>query len=127
MGGGIFIREGSYIGKGCDFGCANKIIIEKNCLFGPFVHLSDRDHNYENINVPIIKQGNSSKGEIIIGEGSWLGFRSQVLSNVRIGKNCVIGAGAVVAKNIPDYCVVAGNPGKIVKRYNLNTRKWEKV
>ena len=125
-GGGVFIGSGTHINKWCDFGCDNKIIIGEDCLFGPFVHITDRNHNFEDINEPIIKQGSSSKGPVIIGSGCWFGFRSQVMSNVKIGRNCVIAAGAVVTKDVPDYCVVAGNPAKIIKIYNPGTKTWNK-
>lgn len=47
-----------------------------------------------------------------------------MLGNVKIGKGCVIGANAVVTKDIPDYCVVVGNPGKVIKKYDFTLEKW---
>lgn len=44
--------------------------------------------------------------------------------NVEVGKGCVIGANAVVTKDIPDYCVVVGNPARIVKQYDFKEKKW---
>lgn len=126
-GGELKIEDGVSLGKGCDIGCDNKIIIKKNVLFGPYVHISDRDHGYQDINLPIISQGSYSKGPVIINEGCWFGFRSQVMSNVTIGRNCIIGAGCIVTKDIPDYSVVIGNPCRIVKQYNPVTQKWEKT
>ena len=48
------------------------------------------------------------------------------MSGVTIGKHCVIAAGAIVVKDVPDYCIVGGNPAKILKRYNPTTNQWEK-
>jgi acetyltransferase-like isoleucine patch superfamily enzyme len=48
------------------------------------------------------------------------------MSGVKIGRHCVIAAGAIVVKDVPDYCVVGGNPAKILKKYNQITNKWEK-
>jgi acetyltransferase-like isoleucine patch superfamily enzyme len=55
------------------------------------------------------------KGSISIGDDVWIGMNSMILSGVNVGQGAVIGAGSVVAKDIPPYAIVAGNPAKIVK------------
>ena len=107
-------------------GCANKIIIGDHVLFAPHVHISDRDHNFQDISEPIRKQTISTKDPVIIGDETWLGFNCQVMSGVTIGKHCVIAAGAIVVKDVPDYSVVGGNPARILKKYNPITKVWEK-
>ena len=57
----------------------------------------------------------ASKGATVIGHDVWLGFRSMVLSGVRIGDGAVIGAGAVVTQDVPPYAIVAGNPACLIK------------
>ena len=57
-----------------------------------------------------------TKGDVVIGEGSWLGIGTSVLSGVKIGKNSVIGANSVVTKNIPPYSIAVGSPCKVVKK-----------
>lgn len=57
-----------------------------------------------------------------IGDETWIGTGVVIASTVTIGKHCVIGANSVVTKDIPDYCVVAGNPCKIIKRYSFETK-----
>ena len=69
--------------------------------------------------------GSTDKGPITIGEGSWIG-RNAVILSANIGRNCVVAAGSYVNKDVPDYCVVAGVPAKIIKRYNMETKKWER-
>lgn len=56
-----------------------------------------------------------SKGETVIGNDVWVGFRSIILSGVTVADGAVIGAGAIVTNDVPPYAVVAGNPGKIIK------------
>jgi len=56
-----------------------------------------------------------TKGEVIIGHDVWIGARAMILSGVTIGNSAVIGAGAVVANDVPPYAIVLGNPGKIAK------------
>lgn len=57
-----------------------------------------------------------SKGDIVVGNDVWVGIGARILSGVTIGDGCVIGAGAIVAKSIPPYSIVVGNPGRIVKK-----------
>ncbi len=57
-----------------------------------------------------------SKGSIIIEDDVWLGYGCMILSGVKISKGSVIGSGAVVAKDIPPYSIVVGNPGQVIKK-----------
>ena len=50
-----------------------------------------------------------------------------IVGHVVIGKGCVVGANSVVTKSIPDYCVVAGAPAKIIKGYNVDSKEWESI
>ena len=122
----LIIGNRVQFGKMNRIGCDNRIVIEDDVLFAPHVHISDRNHGFEDIHTPISKQKVTSKGPVVIGAETWLGFGCQVMSGVKIGRHCVIAAGAVVVKDVPDYCVVGGNPARILKQYNKNTNKWEK-
>ena len=62
------------------------------------------------------ENGDMSKGPIVVNDDVWIGANAVVLPNVSIGCHCVVAAGAVVTKNVPDGCVVAGVPAKIIKR-----------
>ena len=66
-------------------------------------------------------------GKIEIGNNSFIGCRTVILPDVKIGDNCIIGAGSVVTKSIPPYSIAVGNPAKVVKKYNLETKEWEKI
>jgi acetyltransferase-like isoleucine patch superfamily enzyme len=102
------------------------IIIEDAVLTADKVYISDNLHSYEDINTPIKLQPIKQVASVVIGSGSWLG-ESACIIGVKIGKNCVVGANAVVTKDVPDYCVVVGAPAKIIKRYCLETRAWKKT
>ena len=73
------------------------------------------NHNFSEADKRIDEQGVST-GQVVIGDDVWIGANAVVLPNVSIGRHCVIAAGAVVTKNVPDGCVVAGVPAKIIKR-----------
>lgn len=67
------------------------------------------------------------KMNVEIGEYCWIGEKVMILPGVTIGDWCIIGAGSVVNKSIPSYSIAAGNPAKVIKRYNFETHIWEKV
>ncbi len=62
-----------------------------------------------------LKRDLKSKGEVVIGNNVWLGDKVTVLAGVHIGNNVIVAANAVVTKDIPDNCMVAGVPGRIIK------------
>ena len=116
------------IGRFSRIACKNKIIIEENVFTGPNVFISDYNHKYQNINVPINQQGETvySSG-IRISEDSWIGTNTVIVGNVKVGKHCVIGANSFVNHNIPDYSVAVGSPAKVVKKYDFVKNKWISV
>lgn len=123
------IAEDAEIGNHSTISCFNKIYVGRGVLTGPHVWIGDNNHKYENPHIPIKFQGvQIKKGDrVLIDSGTWIGTNVVVVGNVRIGKNCVIGANSVVTKDIPDYCVAVGIPAKVVKRYNFDTKCWERV
>jgi acetyltransferase-like isoleucine patch superfamily enzyme len=88
------------------------------------VHISDNSHSYENPDLAILDQPVISKAAVSIGSGSWLGENVNVLS-CSVGRNCVIGANAVVTKDVPDYSIVVGIPGRIIKRFDKGSKTWK--
>lgn len=123
----LIIGHNVHISKHCCIGCSNKIVLEDDVRLAPYCHITDRNHQYEDIDTPIWRQPSNSPGAVVIGKQTWLGFSVQVMPGVVIGKHCVIAAGSIVTKNIPDYSVAAGNPAKVIKKYNFKALKWEKV
>lgn len=65
--------------------------------------------------------------ETSIGDGCFIGYGAAIQAGTKLGQHCVVGASAVVRGKFPDYCVIVGNPAHVVKKYNLETRSWEKV
>ncbi|MEJ2617962.1 MAG: acyltransferase, partial [Ignavibacteriaceae bacterium] len=78
-------------------------------------YLSAGSYKFENLEVPVMDQEAFSKGPIIVGKNSWLGTGVTVLDGVKIGDSAVIGAGAVVNKDIPDFAIAIGLPAKVYK------------
>ena len=120
------IGSKALIGRDSTVSAINSVIIEDEVLTGPHVFIADYNHEYENPHVPIMNQGNRArKGDrILIEKGTWTGTNSVIVGNVHIGKNCVVGANSVVTKDIPDFCVVAGTPAKIIRKYDEISNSW---
>lgn len=115
-GGMVRIGKGSEIGERCRISIINSLEIGEKVLLSPNVYITDCDHEYRNINVPVIDQGIVQKGQkVSIGEGSYIGINVVIVGNIKIGKHCVIGANSVVTKDVPDYSVAVGSPARVIK------------
>ena len=123
----IIIGDGTWVGKNCSFAAINRVEIGKNVLFAGHVHITDHSHGYEDITKPMNVQRLISKGPVIIEDDCWLGFSCEILSGVHIGKHCVVAARAVVTKDVPAYSIVAGNPARVIKKYDMESKKWVRV
>jgi len=84
------------------------------------------NHSYQDITIPIHKQG-VSRQEITVEDEVWIGANCVVVAGVTIGKHSVIAAGSVVTKDVPPYSVVVGNPGRVIKQYSFDSNKWENI
>lgn len=90
------------------------------------VFVTNIDHCYEDITKSVLQQGCIQR-ETVIGEGCFIGSGAAIQAGTKLGKHCVVGANAVVRGIFPDYCVLVGAPARVVKRYNSETRQWERV
>lgn len=120
------IGDGTVIGNFNHIYSTRKIIIGSKVLTADKVYISDNLHGYEDITKPIIEQSIKQIGEVNIGDGTWIGENVCIIGAI-IGMNCVIGANSVVTKNIPDYSLAVGSPAKIIKRYNFETKQWDRT
>ncbi len=122
----LSIGDGCYIGRFCHIYATSKIEIGKKVLMADKVYISDNLHSYENIELPVIDQPIKQADAVIIGDGAWLGENVCIIG-ASVGKNSVVGSNSVVTKSIPDHCVAIGSPATIIKRYNFETRQWQKT
>ena len=121
----LTIGDHCCIGSDIVISCTNRIIIKDNVLISDRVFIGDSIHSYYDISKPIKDQVMNKEKQVIIGSGSFIGINAVILPGVKIGKNSVVAASAVVTKDVPDYSIAAGNPSKIIKRYNSKNKKWE--
>lgn len=122
----IIIGDDVGFEQGLHMACAESIIIENNVTVSAYVMIMDCAHNYLDINENVLNQ-KLTTDPIVIGEGSFIGLGSRIMSGVKLGKHCVVGTNAVVLKGeYPDYSIIVGNPAKVVKKYNAEKKKWIK-
>lgn len=106
---------------------ADKIEIGSNCIFAANVTLISENHGINPESEKPYHSQNLTTGPIFIGEGCWLGQNVCVLPGVHIGNKCIVGTNAVVNEDIPDNSIAVGIPAKVVKRYNFDKHKWERM
>jgi len=115
----IKIGNHCIIGARTHITAINSIEIGHNVIIGESVLISDNSHgtsSLEMLNTPPIGRPLVSKGGVKIGDYVWVCDKVTILPGVTIGKNVIVGANSVVTTDIPDNCVVAGIPAKVVKR-----------
>jgi acetyltransferase-like isoleucine patch superfamily enzyme len=92
------------------------IVIGDDVGIGHNVHFYPANHKYDRNDISVKYQGYYSKKDIVVGKGSWIGANVTILAGVTIGEHAVVGAGAVVTKDVAAFSVVAGNPAEPIKR-----------
>lgn len=105
------IGDNSGIGVNCELN--GDVHIGNNVMMGPECVFYTRNHEFHDRSKLIIEQGYCDRKPIYINDDVWIGRRAIILPGVHIGKGAIIGAGAVVAKDIPDYAIAVGNPVQI--------------
>lgn len=122
--GDVFIGDRTIIGLGNTV--IGPVSIGNDVMFAQNIVVSGMNHAYEDIDLPPSRQKDICK-QITIDDNVWIGANSVVTAGVTIGRHCIIGGGSVVTKDIPPYSVAVGNPAKVIKKYNSQTKAWEKV
>lgn len=125
----INVEQGAYFGNGKnfhalgnttlgkDFVCHNRIVtIHGHLMMADDVLFQGGGHKFDNPDVIIGSEGNLPDSPLEIGEDVWIGARVIVLPGCKkIGAHSIIGAGAVVTHDVPEYAIVGGNPAKIIR------------
>ena len=122
--GDVFIGNNTLIGMG------NVIIgpvnIGNNVIFAQHIVASGLNHEYRDITTPI-KDQKTITATITVEDDCWIAANAVLTAGVTIGKHSVVAGGAVVTKSIPPYSVAAGNPAKVIKRFDEASGEWVSV
>ncbi|TCV84269.1 acetyltransferase-like isoleucine patch superfamily enzyme [Sulfurirhabdus autotrophica] len=110
------IGAGTYIGRFATLACMQRVELGERVLISDRVFIGDAMHGFQRLDLQIADQPMVSPGPVFIGDGTWIGIGASILPNVRIGRHCVIGANAVVTRDVPDFHVAAGVPARILRK-----------
>ena len=122
--GDVILKEGASIGIGSIV--IGPVTIGENSTSGQNCFISGQSHTFQDVSKAFLRQGEEIK-QVVIGKNVWVGSNAVILLGVKIGDNSVIGAGSTVVEDVPPYSVAVGNPARIVKRYNFETKQWDRV
>lgn len=125
-GGTIHIQDDVVISQNVQITSAGNLEIGKSSLVLANVFITNIDHDYSEIGKHVVKQKIFVK-ETKIGENCFIGIGAAIMAGTILGRQCIVGANSVVRGHFPDYCVIAGSPAKIVKKFNVETQVWEKI
>ena len=127
-GGRIEIEEDVSIGQNFHITASgeNPVKIGKKSTILGNVFITNIDHEYQRIGVHILKQPFIEK-KTEIGENCFIGYGACIQAGTILGKQCIVGANAVVRGVFPDYCVIVGVPARVVKQYNTEAKTWNKI
>lgn len=115
----IIIGSNCGIGAYSHISCINKIIIGDNVRMGKGILITDNAHGASDrqlLDMSPRQRPLVSRGAVVIGNNVWIGEKASIMPGVSIGDGVIIAAGSVVTKDVPAYCVVGGNPAKLIKQ-----------
>jgi acetyltransferase-like isoleucine patch superfamily enzyme len=122
--GEVRIGDKTVLGQECTISAYQHVTIGEQCIIADRVMMIDFDHNVTEVERPIRVQG-IYKRDVQVGNNVWIGYGAQILRGVIVGDNAVIGATAVVSKDVPPNAVVAGIPARVIRMREVpQTLRW---
>ena len=112
--GDIVVDDHANIGFNCEIFSGGRVRLGKHTLVAAYTYLVGGDHTYDRHDAPVLYQDRIAKG-IEVDDNVWLGAHVVVADGVTIGRDAIIGAGAVVRHEIPSFAVAAGVPARVIR------------
>lgn len=110
--GGIDVGHDVYIGHGAWIsGLRGGIRFENEAMLGPYVCIVSSNHTFADGSA---RFGPGDPGMIVVGQGTWIASHATVMAGVTIGRSCLVAAGAVVTRDVPDEAIMGGVPAKVI-------------
>lgn len=109
------LEIGDRSGVGVNCRLSGHIVIGNDVMMGPNCIMRTYSHAHDRIDIPMNQQGFEPEQVMHIGDDVWIGTNVIILPGVNIGSHCIIGAGSVVTRDVPDYAVVGGVPAKVIR------------
>lgn len=117
LASGKDIKIGNNSGIGINARVAGPLEIGNDVMIAPNVFIITQNHKISDLDVPMRLQ-TAPKEKVTICDDVWIGANAVILPGVTVGKGSVVGAGAIVTKDVPEYAIVGGNPAKVIKYRN---------
>jgi acetyltransferase-like isoleucine patch superfamily enzyme len=125
-GGYINIGNENFIGERVQVQGRGGIEIGNNCMIAANTFISSSSHNFDNpLSDDYLRREMPAKTKI--DDFVWIGANSVVVAGIKIGHHVIVGAGTIVTKDIEAYSMVAGNPGRVIKKFNQDKKMWLRV
>lgn len=112
--GDVIIDDQANLGFNCEIFSASRVRVGKSVLVAAYTYLVGGDHLYDRTDIPVLEQGRTARG-IDVDDHVWLGTHVVVTDGSRIGRDAIIGAGAIVVGEIPEFAIAAGIPAKVLR------------
>ena len=112
--GDIVVEDNANLGFNCEIFSASRVRVGKNILMAAYTYLVGGDHLYDRVDIPVLEQGRTAQG-IDVDDNVWLGTHVVVTDGSKIGRDAIIGAGAVVVGEIPEFAIATGIPAKVIR------------
>lgn len=123
--GEIIIGDGTSIEQSCHIIAADRLEIGKDVTISAFVYIADCGHSINDMTGDVIAKPLDIK-KTKIGDGAFIGIGARIMPGVTIGEHAIVGANAVVTKDVPPYHMVGGIPAKTLKTYDIEKKEWMK-
>ena len=124
--GALTVGDDVSIGQNFHVICSSELSIGSGCLISSGVFVTDTDHQYEDVSMPVSHQPVTVK-PTRIGDNCFIGVGARIQAGTVLGKGCVVGANAVVRGAFPAYSVLVGAPARAVRRYDPQDGSWNRV
>lgn len=112
------VSLGNNSGIGVNASIKGATEIGDNVMMGPHCTIYSKNHAFDRLDIPMREQGLQEEKPVVIGNDVWIGGHVILLPGVHVGNGAIIGAGAVVTKDVPEYAIVGGNPAKVIRYRN---------
>lgn len=124
--GELIIEDNVALGQCVHITCARRLVIGQGSVIAGFVSITDIDHGYQDVGVPVLSQGHTTH-ETRIGKNCFVGMGARIQPGTILGDGCVVGANSVVRGVFPDNSVLVGAPAKVIRLYESGHMAWVRV